>query len=119
MTNKRKPAELAGAQDTCPSSRITIERFWVDSPPCGGHEIERTIIEGCHFLELSFIGHQPYAIEDNSDRYTFKLTTPGGQQCEVDGQEVDAVEFTIVGNFELAAFLSGMTELARWRRKPK
>lgn len=117
MTNKQNPAVLAGTENTCPSSRITIERFWVESHPCGRRGIERITIQCGDFLEFSFVDHQPDAIENNSDRFSFKVTTPGGQPCEVDGREVNAVKFTIVGNVELATFLSAVAELARRRRK--
>jgi hypothetical protein len=122
MAEKENPAALAGAdrgivKTAGPEisswiSCTTIERFRV-----GDRETERTTIEGGAFLEVSFVDNQPDAIENNSDRYTFKLTTPGGQPCEIDDREVNEVKFTIVGNWELADFLSGMAALLHLRRK--
>ena len=122
MAEKENPAKPFGAPDGnndagYSGSRLsctTIERINV-----GDREVERTTFQCGDFLECSFVNHQPDAIENNSNRFSFKVTTPGGQPCEVDGREVDAVKFTIVGNFELAAFLSGVAELARWRRNTK
>jgi hypothetical protein len=97
---------------------ITIERGKV-SGPYGDCEGERITIEDGLCLQVSFVDHQPDSIENNSDRYTIKLTTPGGQPFLVNGRETDTVEFTIVGNCELGDFLSAISDIGRLRSLPR
>ncbi len=67
---------------------------------------------GADFLSVKFTDH---ADNDggNSDRFTFELTTPGGQPITVGGRETDRLEFVITGPVELGEFLAAMDHLAR------
>jgi len=50
---------------------------------------------------------------NNSDEYKFKITTPAGQSCMVDGKEVDKIEFTIVGPIEFSCFVKAIEQIGK------
>jgi hypothetical protein len=52
----------------------------------------------------------------NQDAYRFEVKT-GSQPFVIEGQEVEEFSFTIVGNWELDAFLEAMRTIAMRRRR--
>jgi len=64
------------------------------------------------FIDVEF---NPPEIEygNNSDEYKFKITTPGGQSCIVDGKEVDKIEFIIVGPIEFSCFVKAIEQIGK------
>ena len=60
------------------------------------------------FLQVAFDNHANENTNNNSDKYTFTITTNGGQSMIIDNKEVDKLEFTIVGNLEIQAFFEAM-----------
>ena len=57
-------------------------------------------------LQVAFDNHANENTNNNSDKYTFTITTNGGQSMIVDNKEVDKLEFKIVGNLEIQALIS-------------
>jgi len=56
------------------------------------------------FIDIEF---EPPETEhaNNSDEYRFKITTPSGQECILNGEHVDSFEFIIVGPIEFNCFI--------------
>ena len=57
------------------------------------------------YLNVAFTGF--------NDEHTFTITTPDGHSCIVNGEPVDTVSFTIVGDAELQNFCKAVRQISR------
>ena len=59
------------------------------------------------FLEVRYI--EPATNHgNNGDSFQFTISTPGGQECLLNGEPVEQFTFTIVGGIELGEFMAAM-----------
>ena len=63
----------------------------------------RITLEQADFLQVTYDDDEGCR-GNNSDTYTFTISTPGGQSCRLNGEEVEMFSFSIVGNLEVAEF---------------
>ena len=66
-------------------------------------------ISNCDFIDVTCEGTYT---GNNGDTYTFTITTPGGQSCLLNGEEVEEFSFAIVGNAELAEFFKAIENIS-------
>lgn len=72
----------------------------------------RVAINHCDFLGIEFDDSEGNT-GDNGDTYTFTISTPGGQPCLLNGEEVENFSFSIVGNVELQEFFASIDAIRR------
>jgi hypothetical protein len=60
------------------------------------------------FVKFEFKNRHVGDLADNSAEYTFRLSTPGGQAMVLNGEEVEKIELTIVGDWEMNELVKAM-----------
>ena len=50
---------------------------------------------------------------NNGDKYKFTISTHAGQPFSLNGEEVDRLSLTVVGNWELAGFFEAIDAVKR------
>jgi hypothetical protein len=68
-----------------------------------------TVLQG-DFVQFEFENGHVGDLADNSAEYTFRLSTPGGQAMVLNGEEVENVALTIVGDWEMNELVNAMRE---------
>jgi hypothetical protein len=67
-------------------------------------------IEQGDFVKFEFENLHVGAMDDNSSEYTVRLSTPGGQPMRVNGEEVQKIDLTIIGDWEMNELVRAMRE---------